>query len=147
MLVTRNDLEGPYGNNKSLTIVVVAFDKFIQIQPYGCLERVIEKCLKYFNHLQLRYFEVCVIKCQNIFLTIIYYRDFCFGCIEFGNTLIRNTLRKTTLMLPIVWIMVLLHFWVDLSLHVISKGELQELKNNYCLLSKVITLNMHKQVN
>ena len=41
-------------------------------------------------------------------------------------------------MLPAVWIMVLLHFQVDLSLYIILKRALQELEGpkDYCLLSK-----------
>ena len=42
--------------------------------------------------------------------------------------------RKRTLMLSPVWIMMFLHFWVGLSLHVIPKQELQELKEPQWLL-------------
>lgn len=51
--------------------------------------------------------------------------------------------RKTTLMLPPAWIMMLLHFLVCLRLHVIPNGALRELEapDNYCLLSRVNTLN------
>ena len=39
--------------------------------------------------------------------------------------------RKTTPMLPLVWIMVLIHFQVGLSLYVIPKHALRELEASF----------------
>ena len=57
--------------------------------------------------------------------------------------------EKMTPMFPPIWIMVLLHFLVDLSLYVIPKRVSQELAGHrrFCLLSKVNTLNGHGQAN
>jgi hypothetical protein len=62
----------------------------------------------------------------------------------------RRKERKMRLMSPPMWIMVLLHFRVGLSLYKIPKRVLWGLVGpleDYCLLSKVSTLNMHEQAN
>ena len=71
-------------------------------------------------------------------------------CLQKSNTLIsseRKKGRKTTPMLPLAYIKVLLHFQVDPSLYVIPKLTFQELgaPKDYCLLLMVNTLNGHKQ--
>ena len=73
-------------------------------------------------------------------------------CILFGNMQCRDKFikiswRKTTLLLPPAWIMMLLRFRVGLSLYVIPKHALWDVEDlkDYCLLSKVSTLNKCKQ--
>ena len=63
----------------------VGYPKII-LKPYGYLQHVVEKYHKRFNHFQLKYFEVYVMRCpkKDIFPPLFLIENFL--CIEFSNT-------------------------------------------------------------